>query len=160
MFNPLIGDIPGTERGHLLIEAGVLSTVAGFRQTRVDLPEAGGILLGYRRGPHLHVIEATTPMPDDHQARYRFYRSGPPHQRIATTRWQFSGGTLDYIGEWHSHPEATPRPSTIDLTAWKELYASRNTALIFLIVGNQQQNWYGQTQNGHLHEIKMRPIDV
>ncbi|MET3821874.1 hypothetical protein ACVK00_000780 [Burkholderia sp. PvR073] len=56
---------PFHEDARILIEPFVLSTLMGFRQTDPTAPESGGILLGYRRGLHLHVSMVTTPQPGE-----------------------------------------------------------------------------------------------
>ena len=49
----------GSSEAMLLIESQVLERLTGFRQIATSAPEAGGILMGYRRGSHTHVTEAT-----------------------------------------------------------------------------------------------------
>src|SRR5262249_39625720 len=92
----------------LLIEPRVLQRIAVFKQLDPAAPEAGGILLGYRRGPHTHVIEATVPTKRDVRRRFAFFRHATYHQRVATKRWRQSGEKVDYVGEWHTHPEDDP----------------------------------------------------
>ncbi|WP_322882205.1 Mov34/MPN/PAD-1 family protein [Pandoraea sputorum] len=105
--------------------------------------EAGGILLGYRRGDHLHVSCATTPQVGDIRSRYAFQRQAQSHQKIARELWASEGMIVDYIGEWHTHPEQKPTPSHVDTDAWRRVCANRLTPLIFLIVGNTDVLWVG-----------------
>jgi integrative and conjugative element protein (TIGR02256 family) len=56
----------------------------------------------------------------------------------------------DYVGEWHTHPEDVPAPSTIDLQEWS-IVMKRNPGkpMIFLIVGRKEE-WFGVGLNGLL----------
>lgn len=104
--------------------------------------ERGGLLLGFRRGPHLHVTDATYPMRWDLSTMFSFIRSPRGHQSVALQRWKASGEKMDWIGEWHSHPEARPTPSAIDLNNWRSLTSNRQAAMVFVIVG-YDETWVG-----------------
>lgn len=156
MLGAIIGDNPAARDGQVLIEAGVLATIHSYRQNASRKPEAGGILLGCRRGIHLHVIEATVPTQMDRRGPMHFERSSIGHQETAINRWIQSGGTVDYIGEWHSHPEIMPYPSRIDQEAWRAI--SRTHApypMIFIIVGTSGRRWSGLGQHDTLQELHL-----
>ncbi|UYO55181.1 Mov34/MPN/PAD-1 family protein [Rhodopseudomonas palustris] len=103
---------------------------------REDSLEAGGLLLGHFRGPHIEVVKCTAPYEGDLRSRYRFIRKDPRHQCVATTEWNASGGEINYVGEWHTHPEPYPKPSHIDRKCWQQKIRSRHsTPLVFLILG-------------------------
>ncbi|BBU30278.1 hypothetical protein BTHE68_40120 [Burkholderia sp. THE68] len=126
--------LPG---GDILIEEEVWALLSPFRQILPSAPETGGILLGFRRGPHLHVTYATSPQPEDRQSRFSFFRAERHHQRLATGYWANTQQTGDYLGEWHTHPEPHPSPSGIDVTAWKKASNRRKDALLFIILGTE-----------------------
>lgn len=126
----------------LLVEPQVLERLAAFRQMETSAPEAGGILMGYRRGPHTHVTEATCPTSRDVQRRFGFFRHATHHQRVALRRWKESGETMDYVGEWHTHPEDDPSPSGVDLRHWREITQASSRPMVFLIVG-RSSIWCG-----------------
>lgn len=99
--------------------------------------EAGGILLGCYRGPHVEILECTTPMPLDARARYGFVRRDPGHQRTALAAWKTSERTVNFVGEWHTHPEENPTPSRVDRNTWAdEMGRRKNDPLIFMIAGS------------------------
>lgn len=135
--------------GLILIEDDVLERLAAFRQQGGNAPEAGGILIGFRRGTHLHVAHATTPGPRDRRSRYEFQRLDPIHQRTAFEHWKRSRHTADYIGEWHTHPQARPSPSGIDRREWAEIMDERSAPMIFAILGLQDW-WVGIGQQTSL----------
>lgn len=148
MLTPLVLRRPDDD-GFVLIEERVLQVLARHRQLLQGVPESGGILLGYRRGPHLHVTEVTAPLVSDRASRTSFFRSAGPHQRTALARWRESGGIMDYLGEWHTHPEHTPSPSAIDLGGWQRICSKRKTPMLFVIAGTQDRLWIGLgTPNG------------
>jgi integrative and conjugative element protein (TIGR02256 family) len=132
----------GRSGAMLLIEQQVLERLAGFRQMATSAPEAGGILMGYRRGPHTHVTEPTLPTALDVQRRFGFFRHASHHQRVALRRWKETGETLDYVGEWHTHPEDNPSPSGVDFRHWREIAQASSKPMVFLIVG-RLSNWCG-----------------
>ena len=142
MLTPLVLRRPDDD-GFVLIEERVLQVLVRHRQLHQGAPEAGGILLGYRRGSHLHVTEATAPLASDKASRTRFLRSAAPHQQAALARWRESGGLMDYLGEWHTHPEHSPSPSTIDTGGWQHICSKRKTPMLFVILGTQDRLWIG-----------------
>ncbi|UGS88497.1 Mov34/MPN/PAD-1 family protein (plasmid) [Ralstonia wenshanensis] len=134
---------PFNEDARILIEPSVLAALMLFRQTSVAAPESGGILLGYRRGMHLHVSTMTTPQPGDTQHRYGFQRQAQQHQKIALEQWKAEHETMDYIGEWHTHPETNPTPSSIDTREWRKICHARSEPMVFLIAGTRNMLWAG-----------------
>lgn len=99
------------------------------------LTEVGGLLLGFRRGHHLHVKFATVPAAGDSSQTFRFVRRGFSHQLFAYKAWVTSGFRCDWIGEWHTHPEPVPVPSVVDLATWRSQVAKTKKPMAYLIVG-------------------------
>ena len=143
MPKPLILGHPFHEDARILVEPSVLATLMQFRQTSVVAPESGGILLGYRRGIHIHVSTMTTPLPGDTQHRYGFQRQAEQHQKIAIERGKAGRETMDYVGEWHTHPETKPTPSSIDSREWRKICQAKSEPMVFLIVGTHNVLWVG-----------------
>lgn len=132
----------GPEGAMLLVESSLLQRLENFRQINITTPEAGGILMGYRRGMHTHVTEATFPASEDVQSRFGFVRRAAHHKHIAVRRWKDTGETLDYVGEWHTHPEDDPAPSDIDIHHWMKITRSSTRPMVFVIIG-RKRNWCG-----------------
>lgn len=153
----MIGSNPLSE-GQVLIEGGVLVRLNAYRQRAWSDAEAGGLLLGFRRGPHLHVTACTLPFPTDRRTRTSFNRECAGHAKIAYEFWQESGERMDYLGEWHSHPEAKASPSSIDLHEWRTLLRNQSSALLFLILGTRQ-DWYGVGSHPKIENVYMRTAD-
>lgn len=127
----------------VLVEAEPLALVDRYWQDGADKPESGGILLGYRRGEHLHVTMATTPQAADRGWRFLFKRSARHHQEIALRQWNASDKTMDYLGEWHTHPQSCPFPSSTDFSEWRKICSQRKVPMAFVIVGWSGELWLG-----------------
>lgn len=132
----------------------VLTTFASHRQLEASDSEAGGILLGRRRGRHLEITDATRPFPTDSRTRTAFIREPDGHQEEAARRWQFSRGQVGYVGEWHTHPERKPTPSSIDVAQWHKSSLSMSNGLPFLAVIVGMESCYVAVWNqGGLEQI-------
>lgn len=125
----------------VVISHEVLELIRRFQQSAPDDCEAGGILIGVMHGPHLEITGATEPQQADKRTRTRFRRSEEGHQCILNQRWESSGGTENYVGEWHTHPEHHPHPSGIDLREWNRT-SSRLEEPIIVIIGGLLSNFY------------------
>lgn len=142
---------PFHDDGFVLFESDVLAVINPFRQRFSRAPEAGGILMGYRRADHLHIVDATVPGPRDTGTRVSFRRDDLSHQRQASVQWRDSNGYLDYLGEWHTHPEINPSPSGTDRRAWQEIVARRpSDVFVFAILGIDGGIWMGCGRGHHL----------
>lgn len=128
---------PDVTDGHILIEVEPLTLVRKFRQIGPTDPEAGGILIGFRREKHLHIVEATSPQAGDKRSRVLFARGEKGHASRALKRWRETSMTADYLGEWHTHPEEQPEPSGIDRNEWGIILKRRKVPMVFLIAGTQ-----------------------
>lgn len=99
--------------------------------------EKGGILLGMRKVGAIEVTTVTFPTTQDIGTPTRFHRSDKFHQKTAMDEWRNSGDTVDWIGDWHSHPNASPIPSQIDKDEWKRIVRHTRKDMIFLVVGRK-----------------------
>jgi integrative and conjugative element protein (TIGR02256 family) len=123
----------------LVIQNEVLNVFSKHAQTKISMPESGGILLGYVREPHLEVLEATEPTRWDKRLRSFFDRSAQGHHDLAQRRWSESSGLVRYLGEWHTHPEDYPTPSWVDKSGWMKLANKRQDGrpVLAIIVGRK-----------------------
>lgn len=104
--------------------------------------EVGGLLLGQRKERAIFVTLATLPARLDVCEKYAFHRKDPLHQIIATKEWLCSGFKTDWVGEWHSHPERYPFPSSVDIETWKTQTSKRHATMNYVIVGTRD-DWIG-----------------
>jgi integrative and conjugative element protein (TIGR02256 family) len=137
----------------ILIALDVLDRITADAARYAGRSERGGIFIGLRRGPHIEIKEATLPMRWDLGSMFAFRRSSMGHQGVALRRWRETSHTMDWVGEWHSHPQSIPAPSGIDLGSWREITADRDAPMVFLIVGYDAQ-WVGLAVPGMVKPIK------
>lgn len=117
--------------------------------------EAGGILIGSYRGPHVEVRGCTAPLPGDRRGPRVFDRRDPGHQAAATWAWRSGYGTETFVGEWHTHPQDDPEPSGLDRSTWWHILARRSDPVVFLI-GGRRSLWCGLGRDGIVRRV--RPI--
>lgn len=139
MREEIILTAPELQGMYILVESNVLDVICAYRQDSKTKHEAGGTLMGYRSGQHLHVLRATVPMPLDRSSRVSFERLDPGHQLTVTRAWEDSQGRIDYLGDWHTHPQLNPSPSCIDYNEWRKLGLTLNKPLLFIIVGEREK---------------------
>lgn len=133
-------------RERLMIE-GVLVDNIVFekmeRSSRIFSPlEAGGLMLGYRKEGFLHAIDVTVPGAWDRHSRSAFHRSVKAHRFRAIRLWRKSGGVVDWLGEWHSHPALPLNPSGTDHRNWSRITKHRKAPMLFPIVDGQKAELY------------------
>lgn len=127
--------VSGTPR--ILIEPSVLSQVYRFRQTHCWSREAGGQLFASVHGHDWRVAEATGPRRSDLRSRFGFVGNRSQDQKDIRQRF---GLGLHYVGDWHTHPQASPRPSITDIDSMTKMVAASRHELpgfLMMIVGTQ-----------------------
>lgn len=98
--------------------------------------ETGGILLGWRSPSAMVVADIQGPGPTALHGRTRFI---PDHQwQVAQIKhiFQDSGGDLDYLGEWHTHPDGVAELSGDDIRTLRRV-ARRVPRPLMLILGGR-----------------------
>jgi integrative and conjugative element protein (TIGR02256 family) len=76
--------------------------------------ETGGLLIGYRAGDELVVIDATGPGPNARHRRFSFNPDGCWQRKQLAKIYRDTEGVLTYLGDWHTHPGGPPLPSAQD----------------------------------------------
>lgn len=102
----------------LVFSANVLEHFEKHQQLRWWQREAGGQLFARLTLPDILVEEVTGPRPSDWRTRYSYRPSRNAEQREIISR---HARGLHFIGDWHTHPEATPTPSRQDMHSMQEL---------------------------------------
>jgi len=135
----------------MVMSEATIKTFNRYVQDELHKTEAGGILLGMRRGDHFEIISATEPTKYDIRARTHWQRSRKVHSTVAKQAWQQSNGQITYIGEWHTHPENIPSPSFLDINEWHKLSAGcpYRSGYIVVVVGIDAL-WCGVAQQKNM----------
>jgi integrative and conjugative element protein (TIGR02256 family) len=119
------------------IQTQVLATFDAHRQRRFYQREAGGQLFARVRKDDWVICSATGPRPRDRRGRFSFWPHRPSEQEEI---FQHHALGLDYVGDWHTHPEDVPTPSSDDLSSISEV-VRRSThhlpGFLLLIVGRK-----------------------
>lgn len=148
-----------TPRQRLIIVENAMAQMQALAQRRRWNCEAGGVLLGrHLLDSHDVVVdEVSTPQSSDRRSRFSFFRSFK-HEQVAHLRWIAEQQTSAYLGLWHTHPEADPTPSSVDMNDWQQAVAGdtfEGDRLFFPIVGTQCVRVWTLSRRGAFKELKL-----
>ncbi|MFD5853289.1 Mov34/MPN/PAD-1 family protein [Cytobacillus pseudoceanisediminis] len=144
----------------LFIRPECIDKMQKYRQVKRNDTEAGGILIGriLIENGHYIIDEVSEPMTTDKRRRTYFKRNMEGHQEFFNSIWDREVGSCFYLGEWHTHPENNPTPSSIDWKNWNRLkrIGFESECLFFIIVGiNEMKVWYSE-KNSKIIELRRR----
>lgn len=124
----------------------VLEVTSKFRQLEKGTHESGGILLGQVTSANVYVMKASTPNQFDRSSRTSFDRDKHIAQIIIEYEFLNSGSKTIYLGEWHTHPETIPSPSTVDINMIKDQFKKNklNEPFIILLIQGQSGIYVGK----------------
>jgi len=125
----------GESGQYLVLEKTVLNHFEKWRQLNPGMSEAGGQLFGAIEGRCIRIKLATGPRCSDRRGRF-FFIADRLAERREIGALHKSG--LHYFGDWHTHPQAVPTPSEIDLASMADLYTRSKHelhAFVMVIVG-------------------------
>lgn len=134
----------------------VIDELSKWLQSNSALPESGGYILGYqhRQTGNITLEFVTSPHRGDMRSRIRCVIKDIFHGEIlrnAQLRNSY------YMGVWHTHPQLSPKPSSIDLQDWEQSLRSEKTGsnyIFFLIAGIEDFIvWVGDYSNHKIAEI-------
>jgi integrative and conjugative element protein (TIGR02256 family) len=119
------------------IGAQALATFDAHRQRRFYQWEAGGQLFAQVQGNNWEIVHATGPKARDRRTRFSFW----PHRATEQEEiFEQHARGLDFVGDWHTHPEDSPTPSKSDMTSISRLVRESKHHLpgfLLLIVGRK-----------------------
>jgi integrative and conjugative element protein (TIGR02256 family) len=131
-----------------------------YIQDAHEKAEAGGILLGrHILGTNDIIVDSVTePMAGDWRSRSKFLRAREHHQEAIDRAWRESNGTCTYLGEWHTHPEMYPKPSSPDRLDWlRRLLVDQFTEpIFFVIVGTVEIRVWEGLRSCRLKQLQRR----
>jgi len=123
--------------------------------------ESGGILIGKLLPVDIHesackieITDITAPQKFDKRLPLRFIRAQAGHQDIMDKLWEESGFEKCYLGEWHTHKEACPQPSGIDIRGWKKISSKKQNSpwMLFSILGQKKMRLW-TIHNDEIREL-------
>lgn len=143
----------------LEISPSVIQTFRHYQQT-AGACEAGGLLFARMLLPNIIVDEATHP----HEKDKRFRRTFIPFRNAQrrTIKDRFRRG-LHFVGEWHTHPEESPVPSSLDLHSMYDSFVKSKhelNAFVMVIVGSKESGlrlWVSIHNTGGFTPLEQLP---
>lgn len=121
-------------RKKIEIAESVLSIIQSYKQTKKGDNESGGILLGQVNDKVIYINKVSTPNKFDRGERYSFESNKDAAQVIIDFEFYNSDKKTIYLGEWHTHPESVPTPSSIDINMIKKQFKKNKLNEPFLIL--------------------------
>ena len=119
----------------LIITLSPIELMMQHRQLKSDSPEAGGMLFARIEREKVTVTTVTTPQKRDKRGRFFFWPSLSRQQALIDR--EFANGN-HFVGEWHTHPQAVPEPSNLDLESMATCFIDSKHQLrnlVLIIVG-------------------------
>lgn len=102
--------------------------------------ETGGVLLGWRDGENKVVAGIIGPGPRALHGRYTFVPDDRWHSAQIDKAFEVSSGDLDYLGDWHTHPDGGLAMSMLDRSTLSRL-VRKNAGAIMMIAASGENQW-------------------
>jgi integrative and conjugative element protein (TIGR02256 family) len=107
---------------NVILDQGIIRTIMESRLAKLPA-ETGGVLLGSldQERRIIYVVD-TLPTPEDSEERPTWFVRGSAGLPSSVAKaGAMTGGQVEYIGEWHSHPEGhscAPSATDVNLFGW------------------------------------------
>lgn len=131
---------------HVFVPPAVVAEME--REARACEPEeTGGVLLGYRGHDDplsVRVVQQVGPGPGAVHAPRRFEPDGEWQDARIAEAYERSGRVVTYLGDWHSHPGGSARPSRTDRRTARRIAhtrAARTRRPLMLILWGGSGDW-------------------
>ena len=129
----------------IIIDDNVINFIFNTRQSNVE-NEVGGIILGNITSDNRIIVRMLRKATDPTKSsKYYCVRDKVIAQKIIDKEFKESKGRIIYLGEWHTHPESIPKPSSQDRIMIKEqfIYNYISTDFLLLIIIGQKKDYIG-----------------
>jgi integrative and conjugative element protein (TIGR02256 family) len=100
------------ENQKLLITDDVLEYMQTYQQRKFWHREAGGQLFAHLNSSTITVVDITGPRRTDRRGRWTYTPDRKAENAEILDRYEKD---LHFIGDWHTHPENYPMPSSVDV---------------------------------------------
>ena len=136
------------EEWTVILDSELLDTLARMRECRLP-NETGGVLIGSRDRSRkiLYVVDALASPPDSEELKTSYIRGTKGLSEEVERIMRITGSNLEYIGEWHSHPDGhsvEPSASDNQLLNWVRagMEKAAETGLMCIIGEGKQMGVY------------------
>lgn len=141
----------------VVIKESALQKLHTFRQ--IEDSEVGGVFTGSELcDDYYRIGKISDPCVFIHSSsKCTYIRDARLANSFIQQDFELSNHTRYYLGEWHTHPECDPKPSSIDYESIREIYNTSDLTIggVFLIIVGLNSNYYGFYDGVNLHEIKV-----
>lgn len=133
-----------------------------YKQIDKKQHESGGILLGKIYNDLIIIDQISEPSIEDKSGLFHFYRNVKKAQKITEQAWKESNGERIYLGEWHTHPQDNPIPSSDDkkLIANMLKYSRMEIDFLFMIIIGRISPYVAVLEKGMKAMIAMKKINA
>lgn len=104
--------------------------------------ETGGVLLGWRNGPNRTIVDVIGAGPNALHGRMRFLPDHPWQMHHIREAFRSTSGDLDYIGDWHTHPDGIARMSAEDTITLRKISQKVKDPAMLIAAGNLSAGWH------------------
>ncbi|MFA6528365.1 MAG: Mov34/MPN/PAD-1 family protein [Candidatus Gracilibacteria bacterium] len=120
--------------GRVVFTANVVEKLHSYKQTRFFSKESGGQLFASFEDDIIRVFEITGPRKFDKRSKFSFF----PHRKTEQIEIhnKYIKEHIHFVGDWHTHPEKTPKPSNCDQESVAKIMEESRHSLqgIFLVI--------------------------
>lgn len=133
----------------------VVDTFDAYKQVPGQ-QESGGILLGRIFENRIIIETITTPDSRDEAGISFFVRNKGRAQDVVNKTWGNSRGEKIYMGEWHTHSESCPKPSSTDKNIIRSMLRDSIMEIDFLltVIVGIDDYWVGLQKGRKLTRLK------
>jgi integrative and conjugative element protein (TIGR02256 family) len=139
------------------VMAEVVDILQSMRQTSGN--EIGGILLGSEIGEkHYRINRVSEPcMLIDRSSICGCTRDAKKANEIIKREFESSNHKRVYFGEWHTHPEDDPTPSTVDTSSIYDVFYKSEIVIdgVFLAIAGRKSIYWGFHDGAQMHRIEL-----
>lgn len=111
--------------------AEAISVFEANRQKCWISKEIGGQLFAKISGQRITIAVATITQGKSRRSRFGFFPDRAAERQDVLRYFQQG---LHYVGDWHSHPEDYPSPSSVDLREMQDIFRQSRHELSFMIL--------------------------
>ncbi|MBB4365010.1 integrative and conjugative element protein (TIGR02256 family) [Bradyrhizobium sp. CIR18] len=154
---PTTSEMPKMQRGisvTVWLSSQVMQRMCSLARDLSPL-ENGGILLGWRSGEDLIVVDLRGPGPQALHARHCFIPDHVWQVAEINRAFEASRGDLDYLGDWHSHPDSVAEMSKLDSATLLRI-TRKVSAPLMLIVAGSGTDWSSRCWKGQIARSFLR----
>lgn len=135
----------------------IIESIIPFLQNNNIDCEACGLLVGYQNNKSGNITINNLSLPGKSDMRNRVFCKLKDSVHRLFLRNQLPNKNF-YIGNWHTHPQEIPVPSSTDIVEWNTVLQKDKTSCqyaFFLIFGNREfKMWYGDYRTMCIFEAK------